>query len=75
MRDAVLGILGIVLVPLCCWSWSLASRLTALETTQQFIIKQESNNEQLVDVIQKIDKRLTILETIVIESRQLKLNK
>lgn len=70
MRDAALALLVTIMIPTAGWTWSLAGRLSALETTQHFILEQNQDRKQMADLIQKIDRRLTILETLVLQNRE-----
>ncbi|HIF9256536.1 TPA: hypothetical protein ACX6Q6_003560 [Photobacterium damselae] len=70
MRDAALALLITIMIPTAGWTWSLAGRLSTLETTQHFILEQNQDRQQMADLIQKIDKRLTILETLVLQNRE-----
>ena len=69
MRDAAIALLITIMIPTAGWTWSLAGRLSALETTQHFILEQNQSTKQMADLIQKIDRRLTILETLVLQNR------
>lgn len=71
MRDAVLALLVTVMIPTAGWSWSLAGRLSTLETTQHFLMEQRADKTQMQQLIQKMDKRLTILETLILQANHI----